>query len=324
MKDLEREIVEAVKSEGFDLVSTQQKAGTLRKLIEEVNFKMFNRQNMGVPDHLNDNTEWVHVRDSLCGNYLAASQYIERASREENWIILPKINLHKLKTANKTPVKPRSPSAQQEEPEGSVVSVRSAIPTDTAAFLQFVRVKQLDFQVAINKYEEARKKSEKGAHVQRLEKWLTPWSDLEEAAVKTKTDFVDEDLTRFEEAWTDLVDMVKQANKIVASFNTLLPPSDNKSNENSIFAWITNSQQQQRRRHDDDKAGKGPSSRQKRPLEHQHKEFHLRYTYDNAGKGLHNKSQGGVSRRSVCKGEERRRETHPMRNGRRQARNCQS
>jgi hypothetical protein len=72
MKDLEREIVEAVKSEGFDLVSTQQKAGTLRKLIEEVDYKMFNRQNMGVPDHLYDNTEWVQVRGSLYGNYLAA------------------------------------------------------------------------------------------------------------------------------------------------------------------------------------------------------------------------------------------------------------
>jgi hypothetical protein len=166
MKDLEREIVEAVKSEGFHLVSTQQKAGTLRKLIEEVNFKMFNRQNMGVPDHLNDSTKWVHIRDSLYGNYLAASQYLERASGEENWIILPTIDLYKLKTANKTPVKPKSPSALQEKLEVSVVSVRSAIPTDAATFLQFVKAKQLDFQVAINEYQEARKKSEKRAYVQ--------------------------------------------------------------------------------------------------------------------------------------------------------------
>jgi hypothetical protein len=137
MKDLERETVEADKSEGFDLVSTQQKAGTLRKLIEEVD----NRQNMGVPDHLNNNTEWVHIRNSLYGNYLAASQYLERASGEENRIILPTIDLYKLRTANKTPVKPKSSSALQEEPEGSVVSVRSAIPTDTAAFLQFVKAK---------------------------------------------------------------------------------------------------------------------------------------------------------------------------------------
>jgi hypothetical protein len=105
MEDLEREIVEAVKSKGFDLVSTQQKAGTLRKLIEEVDFKMLNCQNMGVPDHLNDNTEWVHICDSLYGNYLAASRYLERASGEENWIILLTINLYELKTANKTPVK---------------------------------------------------------------------------------------------------------------------------------------------------------------------------------------------------------------------------
>jgi hypothetical protein len=46
--------------------------------------------------------------------------------------------------------------------------MRSAIPTDTAAFLQFVRAKQLEFQVAINEYEEARKKSEKRAHVHNL------------------------------------------------------------------------------------------------------------------------------------------------------------
>jgi hypothetical protein len=116
-------------------------------LIEEVDFKMFNRQKMGVPDHLNDNTEWVHIRDSLYGNYLAASQYLERASGEENRIILPTIDLYKLKTANKTPVKPKYLSAEHEEPEGSVVSVRSAIPMDTAAFLQFVRAKQLDFQL---------------------------------------------------------------------------------------------------------------------------------------------------------------------------------
>jgi hypothetical protein len=51
--------------------------------------------------------------------------------------------------------------------------VRSAIPTDTAAFLQFVKAKQHDFQVAINEYEEAHKKSEKRAYVQRLQKWLS-------------------------------------------------------------------------------------------------------------------------------------------------------
>ncbi len=288
MKDLEREIVEAVKSQGFDLVSTQQKAGTLRKLIEEVDFKILNHQNMGVPDHLNDNTEWVHIRDNLYNNYLAASQYLERALGEENRIILPTIDLYKLKTANKTPTKPKSPSAQQDQPEGSVASVRSAIPTNAATFLQFIKAKQLDFQVAINEYEEARKKSEKRAYVQQLQKWLSRWSELEEAAVKMKTDFVDEDLARFKEAWTDFDDVVKQANEIVASFNTPLPSSDDESQKSSVFAWIVN--QEQQRRHDDHKASKGPSSRQKRPLEHQSKkEISLRYTDDNAGKGLHNK-----------------------------------
>jgi hypothetical protein len=86
--------------------------------------------------------------------------------------------------------------------------------------------------------------------------------------VKTKTDFVDEDLIRFEEAWTDLVEVVKQANKIVTSFNTPLPPSDNESNKSSIFAWITNSQQQQQRqRYDSDEAGEGSTSRQKHSSE---------------------------------------------------------
>jgi hypothetical protein len=267
---------------------------------------MFNRQNMGVPDHLNNNTEWVHIRDSLYGNYLAASQYLERASGEENRIILPTIDLYKLKIAHKTPVKPKSSSALQKEPEGSVVSVRSAILTDTTAFLQFVKAKQLDFQVGINEYEDACKKSEKRAYVQRLQKWLSRWSELEKAAVMMKTDFVDKDLAMFKEAWTDLDDVVKPANKTVASFNTPLPPSDNESNKSSIFAWITNSQQQQRRRHDDDKASKGPSLRQKRPLERQHKEFYLRYTDDNAGKDYVISPRGRVSRRSVCEGEERR------------------
>jgi hypothetical protein len=44
--------------------------------------------------------------------------------------------------------------------------VRTAIPTDAAAFLQFIKAKQLDFQVAINEYEDARKKSENKAYVQ--------------------------------------------------------------------------------------------------------------------------------------------------------------
>jgi hypothetical protein len=142
-------------------------------LIEEVNFKMFNRQNMGFPDHLHDNTEWVQVHGNLYGNYLAALQYLEKASGEENKIILPTINLYKLNTTNKTPAKPKSPSTRHEQQESSVVSVRSAFPTDTATFLQFVKAKQLDFQVAINKYEEARKKSERRAYVQRLQKWLS-------------------------------------------------------------------------------------------------------------------------------------------------------
>jgi hypothetical protein len=109
-------------------------------------------------------------------------------------------------------VKPKSSSALQEEPEGSVVSVRSAIPTNTAAFLQFVKAKQLDFQVAINEYEDACKKLEKRVYVQRLQKWLSRWSELEEAGVKMKTDFVNEDLARFEDAWMDLDDVVKRAN----------------------------------------------------------------------------------------------------------------
>jgi hypothetical protein len=93
--------------------------------------------------------------------------------------------------------------------------------------------------------------------------------------VKTKTDFLEEDLARFEEAWTDLDDVVKRANKIIASFNTPLPSFNDESQKSSVFAWIAN--QQKQRRHDDDKASKGPSSRQKRPLELQHKkEFHLR------------------------------------------------
>jgi hypothetical protein len=56
-----------------------------------------------------------------------------------------------------------------------------------------------------------------------------------------------------------LVDVVKQANEIVASFNTPLPPSDDESNKSSIYAWVANSQQQ-RRRYDSDEAGKGPTS----------------------------------------------------------------
>jgi hypothetical protein len=62
-----------------------------------------------------------------------------KASSEENKIILPTIDLYKLKTAKKTPAKPKSPSTQHEQQEGSGISVRSAIPTDTAAFLQFVK-----------------------------------------------------------------------------------------------------------------------------------------------------------------------------------------
>jgi hypothetical protein len=49
-----------------------------------------------------------------------------------------------------------------------------------------------------------------------------------------KTDFVHEDLARFEEAWTDLDEVVKRANKIVASFNTPLPLSDDESIKSSI------------------------------------------------------------------------------------------
>jgi hypothetical protein len=139
--------------------------------------------------------------------------------------------------------------------------------------------------VAINEYEEARKKSEKRAYVPRLQKWLSRWSELEEAAAKTKAEFVDEDLTRFEEAWTDLVDMVKQANEIVVSFNTPLPPSDDESKKSSIYAWVANSQQQ-RQRHDSDEASKGPTSRQKHSSERRHKkEVSSRCTDDNAGKG---------------------------------------
>ncbi len=85
------------------------------------------------------------MHNSLYGNYLAALQYLERASGEENWIILPTIDLYKLKTAKKTTAKPKSPSTLHEQQEGSVVSVRSAIPTDTAAFLQFIKAKQHDF-----------------------------------------------------------------------------------------------------------------------------------------------------------------------------------
>jgi hypothetical protein len=168
--------------------------------------------------------------------------------------------------------------------------MRTAILTDAATFLQFIKGKQLDFQVAINEYEDARKKSEKKAYVQRLQKWLSQMSELEEAAEKMKTDFLDKDLARFEEAWTDLDDVVKRANEMVTSFNAPLPPSDDESNKSSIYAWIANSQQQQRQRYDSDEAGKGPTSRRKHSSKRRHKEeVSSRSTNDNAGKGLRHK-----------------------------------
>ncbi len=71
---------------------------------------MYSRQNMGVHGHLNDSTKWVQVCDSLYGNYLAAWQYLEGASGEEEKISLPTITLYKLQTINKTPRKPVSVS----------------------------------------------------------------------------------------------------------------------------------------------------------------------------------------------------------------------
>jgi hypothetical protein len=159
--DLEKGVTEG--SQQFNKL--QSSARDLRKIFDEVDNKLGERESSGVPGHFKDNINWVNARARLHAVYHAARSYLEQSSLPAEGIKLAHFKPRKLKVAKPQRQTKKDDNEEagenREEPpsagnveQGKAPSVigthRSEVPTDVAALTKSLERKEVVFQKKMN------------------------------------------------------------------------------------------------------------------------------------------------------------------------------
>jgi hypothetical protein len=162
----------------------QSNARDLRRIFEEVDNELGEREILDVPGHVKDKVNWVKARTRLHEAYHVARSYLEQKATPDEGIKLAPFEPRKLEVA-----KPQSktkkddgagtgkgrdePPSNENDEQGKVPSVIgihwSEVPTDVAALTKFLGRKEVVFQKKMNDVNEARDRPTKMAHVRILQ-----------------------------------------------------------------------------------------------------------------------------------------------------------
>jgi hypothetical protein len=174
----------------------QNNARDLRKILDEIDNELGERESSGVPGHVKDNVNWVNARARLYAVYHAVRSYLEQKAPPEKGIKLAPFEPRKLKVAepqSKTKKDNNEESGENREehsPDGnddqarapSVIGThRSEVPTDVATLTRFLERKEVIFQKKMNDVNEAHDRPTKMAHVRILQRWINQASRYEYA-----------------------------------------------------------------------------------------------------------------------------------------------
>jgi hypothetical protein len=258
----------------------QNNARDLRKIFEEIDNKLGERESSGVPGHVKDNANWINARARLHQVYHAAMSYLEQKAPPEEGIKLVPFEPRKLKASepqSKTKKNDNEESGENreepppagEEEQGKAPSVigthRSEVPTDAAALTKFLERKEVVFQKKMNDLTGARDHSTKMAQVRILQHWIGQAGRYEHAVnhllrEETKND-EEEALV---EKWEMFCDALDEAVALVDPYSAKLLKTEEDGHQKKVKDWL--SRDEDGGRHDSDDAGKGGNSSRRNHL----------------------------------------------------------
>jgi hypothetical protein len=263
------------------LKELQSTARDLRKIFDEVDNELGERESSGVPGHVKDNADWVKARTRLHAVYHAARNYLEHKSPPEEGIKLaPAFEPRKLKVAEPQGITKKDdgvesgegrdePPSNENEEQGKVPSVigthRSEVPTDVAALTRFLERKEVVFQKKMNDVNEARDRPTKMAHVRILQRWIIQAKKYERAV----NDLLPEETKNDEEealleTWDAFKEALDEAVTLVNPYSAKLLKTEEEGHQKKVKDWL--SRDEDGGRHDSDDAGKGGNSSRRNHL----------------------------------------------------------
>jgi hypothetical protein len=255
----------------------QSSARDLRRIFDEVDNKLGERESSGVPGHVKDNVDWVKARARLHEAYHPTRSYLEQKAPPDQGIQLAPFEPRKLKVAEPQSKANKDNGAEtgknREEPppagnkeQGGAPSVigthRSEVPTYVAALTKFLERKEVVFQKKMNDVNKARDRPTKMAHIRILQRWIKQACKYESAV----NHFLPEETKNDEEealleTWDTFREALGEAVNLIDPYSAKLPKTEEEGHQKRVKDWLY--RDDDRRRHDSDDAGKGgnPSRR---------------------------------------------------------------
>jgi hypothetical protein len=257
----------------------QSSTRDLRRIFDEVDNKLGERESSGVPGHVKDNVDWVKARTRLHEVYHATRSYLEQKAPPDEGIKLAPFEPRKLKVAKPQSKTKKDDGAEtgknREEPppagnkeQGRAPSVIgthwSEVPTDVAALTKFLERKEVVFQ-KMNDVNEACDRPTKMAHVRILQRWIKQAGKYESAV----NHFLPEETKNDEEealleTWDAFKEALDEAVTLVNLYSAKLPKTEEEGHQKKVKDWL--SKGEEGRRDDKDDAGKGGNSSRRNHL----------------------------------------------------------
>jgi hypothetical protein len=267
--DLEKSLTE----DSQQFKELQNSARDLRKIFDEVDNELGDRESSGVPGHVKDNDSWIKARTRIHQVYHAVRSHLEQKSPPDEGIKLAPFEPRKLKVTESQSKKKdgneesgengEEHSAEEEGEQGKAALVisthRSEVPTDVAALTRFLERKEVVFQKKMNGLTEARDNSTKMAHVRILQRLIGQAGRYKhEVNTLLPEETKNDEQEALLETWETFRDALEEAVALVDPFSAKPPKTEEEGHQKRVKDWLY--RDEDGGRHDSEDAGKGGNS----------------------------------------------------------------